>query len=342
MRKSLFICLAAIACVALAQSTLDSTLSNQFRSSAPADFAAIGHFVHNIQNVAQAETITLTTSQIATFQSNTRTLTTYKGAHSFTPFSDLGNLRFGTSYTKLHTEHTVNIPGDCFSKVKGSSGTRAGTAITLRVGFGVSIGTGVPLYTTTKVKKCKKRLFRKQKCWFEDVQIPRGVTPVELQSVAQGLDNRVHMAISSAVLSSNGNPITTGYTVPPPAPSPIHHIAYRLKGHIHVPHRASHFVRAHAPHRVINRHVVPVHHFAKRRGRRLSTDNFNDIINHTVQELKGVPKASVVDAIHSMIGKKVDLDKAKLLFGKAIRKGAHLIQALRSESGYTVKIDSLF
>lgn len=380
MRKQLLLCFVAIACVAFVHADLSSNLADQFRNSAPAEFAAIGSYVQNIQNVAQAETLTLTTAQIAANTGTTKTLNTYAGAYTFTPFQDLGNLRFGTSYTKLHSEHTINIPGACFSKITGSTGTRSGTSITLRAAFGVSVGTGVQLNTVTQVKKCKKRLFRKQKCWMENVSVPRGVTPEELQSVTQGLDNKAHMAIASAVTASNGNPITTGYVVPaPPKPHTHHHkhcigrIIRHIVAHhraIHVHHKIAHVhprvahahvhhrvalahvhhrvALAHLHHRVAHRpcarHVAHKIHAVFRRGRRLSLDTkkISNLITHTVQELKGVPKASIVDAVHSMIGHRVDLDKAKLFVGKMIKKGSHLIQALREENGFTIKVDTLF
>ena len=190
--------------------------------------------------------------------------------------------------------HQVTIPGPCVSKIVAGIGKRNGQTISYRSAYGAAIGQGVQLYNVQSVRKCKRRFFSK-KCWNENISVPRGVQPHELDAVRNGLDNRIFSAVAQAAQSG------------------------RLL-------------------RMIRKDKRDPFN-----GRRQS---FNQM-NQQRQVLKGVNKSVTIEAIHSMVGQRVAIDKERLFAGKTVRvecprTGIHRVRAIAtSESEYTITVETI-
>ena len=87
--------------------------------------------------------------------------------------------------------------------------------------------------------------------------------------------------------------------------------------------------------------------------RKDKTDPFNgrrQSFNQMTQQrqvLKGVNKSVTIEAIHSMVGQRVAIDKERLFAGKAVRvecprTGIHRVRAIAtSESEYTITVETI-
>lgn len=133
---------------------------------------------------------------------------------SFTPFSDLGTLKFSTSYYKLHHEEKLNSPGLCMYKAAAIVGSRSGNKIQYQVGYGYSFGTGLSQYTSYTHRVCRRRFFSK-KCRDETIQVNRGLTPSETQIVFQGLSVTLFSALANKI-SSDGRLLRRAHKSPTP------------------------------------------------------------------------------------------------------------------------------
>ena len=109
-------------------------------------------------------------------------------AATFQPWNGITALKFGTSYSNIALDSALHFPGTSWVKATGIVAVRNANTITAKVAYGWAVGSGRQLTTQTKVRKCKKRLFRK-KCWDEWITIPRGVDANELQSVSNGMNH---------------------------------------------------------------------------------------------------------------------------------------------------------
>jgi len=117
---------------------------------------------------------------------------------TFSPFQDLANLKFGTSYHKIHIEKSIKSPGFSYLKAMATIASRTGSQINYKVGYGWITGNGIQLYSTTTVRKCRK-IFWVKKCKNVKVNIPRGLHPNEFQLVVGGLENRLFNEIAAKV-----------------------------------------------------------------------------------------------------------------------------------------------
>jgi hypothetical protein len=121
----------------------------------------------------------------------------------FTPFKDLTNLKFGSKYQNIRIDQNINGEGLSVYQTSGSFGTRTGSDITYKTGFGWSFGLSTQQYSSTTVQRSKKRWFRTKR-WTEVIKVPRGFLPAELEVVRTGLENEIYGAIA-AKLTANGS-----------------------------------------------------------------------------------------------------------------------------------------
>lgn len=280
-----------VAMFALAQANLESQLSSQIRSAAPGPFGNLGAFVRNIQTAHNAQTVHVSTNNINSLLHSQRTLVVSGHHVTFAPFQDLGHLKFGTRYHKLHMDHSIRIPGHCYSKVTAAIGERQGTQVTYRTAYGAAVGSGQSLTHTVMVRVCKKRFLGRTKCRMVPHSVPRGVNMHELEQATRGLD---HIAFH-AVASASG------------------------------------------------RLLRMVHKFKKNN---VAKHNFSKLSAHDVQELKGVPKASILEAVYSLIGERVPVSKTHLFAGKTIRVSSKNrtykeISAKKARKGYTIQVHTV-
>lgn len=225
-KVAITICLAIL--IASSSCRLGGSLAQSLRNAAPPGQPSLGHYLTGINSFSFNEEINIAKSEIPNFVGITKTLNIntggapqppaqvqrrvrigrrwrvitvpvanpYAGTNLvFRPFADVENLRWGTRHQKIHLDHSIHVPGISYFKVLASVGERSGNAITYRAGYGWSYGTAQQLYNTVSVRKCRRRLFSK-KCWNENVRIPRGVFPHELDLVGKGLENLVFNKIA--------------------------------------------------------------------------------------------------------------------------------------------------
>ena|SRR3990167_1814338 len=189
MRRSvLFAVLAAVLVSATLQQAALESIGAKFRRAAPGGMGNLGSYVAGVQSHGFYEEATFHVSQIAHYASIARTFQLGGCAGSVTvhPWKGVEALKFGSSYSQLFFDKTLNFPGATWVRATGIVGIRQGTTITTKVAYGWAAGNGHQLQTTTTVRKCKKKLFRK-KCWDEKINIPRGVSPQEAQAVSDGM-----------------------------------------------------------------------------------------------------------------------------------------------------------
>ena len=134
-----------------------------------------------------------------------------------------------------------------------------------------------------------------KKCWNETINVPRSALPHELDSVRNGLGNKIFSAVAQVAQSG------------------------RLL-------------------RMIRKDKRDPFN-----GRR---QTFNQMTQQR-QVLEGVNKSVTIEAIHSMIGQRVAIDKERLFSGKAVRvecpiTGIHRVRAIAtSESEYTITVETI-
>ena len=173
-------------------------LAHQIRAAAPPEQPHLGSFVNGIVDYMWVDHIAIQSSQINDFVGIARDHHAAGRNFHFTPFVDLPNLRFGTTYHKIHLIHHINVPGFNFVQATAVKGTRIDGVIHYKAVYGMIVANGVQLFNVESVRKCKKR-FLGRKCWHENVNVPRGVHPHEFNIVVQGLERIlfVHLAHKS-------------------------------------------------------------------------------------------------------------------------------------------------
>jgi len=119
----------------------------------------------------------------------------------FTPFQDLNALKFATSYHKLHHEKEIRSPGRCLYKATAIIGTRSGSTIHYKAGYGYSFGAGIAQVTSHTTRVCKKKLFWK-KCKNVVTKVNRGLTPQEQELISEGLSHNLFTKMAAKLQSS--------------------------------------------------------------------------------------------------------------------------------------------
>ena len=180
----------------LQQAALES-IGAKFRRSAPGALSNLGSYVSGVQAHGFFDQATFHVSQISHYANLARTYQLGGCAGSVTvhPWRGIEALKFGKSYSQLFFDKNVHFPGGSWVRVTGVVGVRNGDTVTTKVGYGWAAGNGLQLKTTTKVRKCKKKLFRK-KCWDETIWIDRGVNPSEAEAVTNGLYHAAYNKIA--------------------------------------------------------------------------------------------------------------------------------------------------
>jgi hypothetical protein len=209
---------------------LGSDLGVRLRAAAPQSTPQLGNFMHQLKSFSFVDTISIQRDQVAQYEGIKKTFNLETGlagrllrkrklTHAqaiaavqaavntvfrmhqkitFSPFQDLANLKFGTSYHKIHIEKSIKSPGVSHLKAMATIASRTGSQINYKVGYGWIVGNGVQLYSTTTVRKCRK-IFWVKKCKNVQVSIPRGLHPNEFQLVVGGLENRLFNEIAAKV-----------------------------------------------------------------------------------------------------------------------------------------------
>jgi len=208
---------------------LGSDLGVRLRAAAPQSTPQLGHYMNQLKSFSFVDTISIQRDQVSQYEGIKKNFNMITGLAgrllrrrkaskaqvqaairaaidavnrmhqtTFSPFQDLANLKFGTSYHKIHIEKSIKSPGFSYLKAMATIASRTGSQINYKVGYGWITGNGIQLYSTTTVRKCRK-IFWVKKCKNVRVNIPRGLHPHEFQLVVGGLENRLFNEIAAKV-----------------------------------------------------------------------------------------------------------------------------------------------